>query len=604
VEARGKTREETIARLAQHIDTFERYSTPHSTLMAELGSQLARMMGLSEADVSSIADAARLHDIGLYAMSPAYCSSSGSLTFEQRLDLWRHSVVGEQQMAKREANRHAQLLVRWHHEWWNGTGYPDQLAFEDIPIGARVLRAVELYSALICDRPYRTAFETTEALETLAASAGVECDPYIVAALLSLLESLKDLPAVEPSPEPAHLFQRAQIIAPPEAGYHNQPSVEEQKMDSAVSADSLPAVELDTPSSEGEPLNEVAAERSVGDSPGSYSDMRSLPEKLIDRARTRERTEQLVADWQGWTATRYNRKTLLGFEASVLRQIEFRSIAVPYWSTARLDWYLKSWEKQIFANDPSVWCSIAAKAMVEATTPLAEDDISRLLEDVYVPGVRLQNAELKRWFGETDAWWMDNLRKNVDRLDDENSRAQALLLGMQTGDYTLSFDEKSRDLRQPLTTLFWRLAGRSVTVPGSPRNHSSNLPAEEFIRQTRADMIYLKLPPASSWTSGSKMRSAWRESWVTGGAPPQKEAKREPQSKGSYLACIDRLLKLASHIGSWAVGYQENGLASAHDVAEVIKEHRPIRATYSKDLTEVLGGLRSFIIVADTTAKS
>ena len=155
--AKGKTREEIINRLADRIDSFEKYNQPHSRLLAELATQLARRFGLPTTDVDAIAEAAMLHDIGLYAMSPAYLSLPRPLTFEARLDLWRHPVIGEQQMAKRDAMRHAQLLVRWHHEWWNGAGYPDMLSFEDIPIGARILRAVELYGALICDRPYRDA---------------------------------------------------------------------------------------------------------------------------------------------------------------------------------------------------------------------------------------------------------------------------------------------------------------------------------------------------------------------------------------------------------------------------------------------------------------
>jgi len=102
--------------------------------MAELAAHLARRFGLAPPDVDAITEAAMLHDIGLYTMTPAYHAFPRPLSFEARLDLWRHPVIGEQQMAKRDAMRHAQLRVRWHHEWWNGSGYPDMLAFEDIPV--------------------------------------------------------------------------------------------------------------------------------------------------------------------------------------------------------------------------------------------------------------------------------------------------------------------------------------------------------------------------------------------------------------------------------------------------------------------------------------
>ena len=93
--AKGKTREEIINRLADRIDSFERYSQPHSKLMAELATHLARRLGLTHSDTNAVAEAALLHDIGLYAMSPSYCHSSGALSFQERLDLWRHPVVAE-----------------------------------------------------------------------------------------------------------------------------------------------------------------------------------------------------------------------------------------------------------------------------------------------------------------------------------------------------------------------------------------------------------------------------------------------------------------------------------------------------------------------------
>src|SRR5262249_59669605 len=96
--------------------------------------------------------------------------------------------IGEQAMAKRSASRHSQLLVRWHHEWWNGTGYPDMLCFEEIPIGARVIHAVETYCALIANRPYRSALSLDRALEVLRASAGVQCGPFVIRELLALLQ--------------------------------------------------------------------------------------------------------------------------------------------------------------------------------------------------------------------------------------------------------------------------------------------------------------------------------------------------------------------------------------------------------------------------------
>jgi hypothetical protein len=272
-----------------------------------------------------------------------------------------------------------------------------------------------------------------------------------------------------------------------------------------------------------------------------------------------------------------------------------------------LDWYLKAWGRQILANDPRGWMAEVLRATSEARLPLGEEQIARLLQDLYIPGTRLSNPDLRRWFSETDAWWMDNLRRNIESILEPDAKAQALLLGMQTGDYAVSFNDATIDLRQPLAVIFWRLAGRFWSGPaGHPQSRSFNLPAEEFTRQSRADLLYLSIPPAHAESGGAEARSEWRKTWVSG---PSAEGANEPlrlitapQSKQSYLVMIDRLLRSAQHIKTWAIEYQEIGLASAADISEVIKEHRPLRATYSKDLTEVVGGLRNYIIIADSAA--
>jgi hypothetical protein len=543
---RDKSGQELIGKLAERIDSFEKYSRPHSRLMVRLATQLARSFGLAQSDINAIAEAALLHDIGLYAMAPAYHLAARPLSLEERIDLWRHPIIGEQQMAKRDAPRHAQLLVRWHHEWWNGCGYPDMLAFEDIPIGARILRAVELYSALISDRPYRPAFSQQAAREALRASAGIECDPYVVKALLALLD---------------------------EAGQES------------LSSENAPSANfgLDVRSAAG------SEQAPVRDS--SELEIGSRSQSQVRHGR-----------WLGWSGSHYNRKSLLGFEASVLRQIEFRSIAIVFCGWARLDWYLKFWGKQILSNDPRAWAAAASRAMVEASEPLTSDEVSHLLEDVYVPGAKLANAALRRWFGEVDAWWMDNLRRNIDGLSDQSKQAQAILLGLLVGDYALSLDGESLELKRPLSAVFRQLAKNSFELSrGHQANRSYNLPAEEFIRQARADLLFLNLPSAHSEDAGSEARSHWRSCWVLGSDCSEDIIKltRIPQSKHSYLVMVDELLRAAAHIRHWAIEYQEAGLASAREVSELIKEHACVRATYSKDLTEVAGGLRNYITLAE-----
>jgi len=633
--AKGKTREETINRLADRIDTFEKYTQPHSRLMTALATSLARRFGLAPSDVEAIAEAAMLHDIGLYAMSPAYHSLARPLGFEARLDLWRHPVIGEQQMSKRDAGRHAQLLVRWHHEWWNGSGYPDMLAFEDIPIGARILRAVELYSALLGDRPYRNALTESDALEALTSSGGIECDPYVVKALLALLDEVAESTneqfiAQSTGPVSAESESAPKIGLPINESLVTEPSafvrgpersnIEPLNESAIVFSDEVAsapnpwlssnAAETTAPVEIEPAINQGAMKPpTVADTTQATEAPPSPPrsaELLLSRVRfTAGRAD--AGEWRGWRASSYNKKTLLGFQASVLRQIEFRSIAIPYWNDARLDLYLKTWAKVIFANDPRGWASTVARARVEAGAPITEEVIAHVLHDVYVPGARLANPDLRRWFSETDAWWMDNLRRNIEALDDRLIRAQALTLGLQTGDYALSFGNETLELRRPLTTVFWRLAGRTFPGPAAqPHNRTFNEPAEDFIKHARADLLYLRSPASHTELGGAEARSEWRETWVSGPANDESTrfSKRSttPQSKQAYLTSLDRLLKPASNFKLWAIEYQEPSLASAQDVIELIKEYRPVKASYSKDVTEVAGGLRSSIIVAEKSS--
>jgi HD-GYP domain-containing protein (c-di-GMP phosphodiesterase class II) len=127
-----------------------------------------------------------MHDLGELAMERDYLQRAASLTDEERIDLARHPVIGEQEAARAGANRAVQLLVRWHHEWWNGSGYPDALRQNEIPLAARILRVADSYAALTDARPFRRAMSEEEARAQLIEHAAIEFDPAVVNVLLSL----------------------------------------------------------------------------------------------------------------------------------------------------------------------------------------------------------------------------------------------------------------------------------------------------------------------------------------------------------------------------------------------------------------------------------
>ncbi len=208
---------DNLQKLATTIDQFEQYSRPHATQMAALAEAIACRVGLTGLDLQALKIAALLHDIGELAIDSPAVRSAGRLDFRQRLEMQRHSIIGEQQVAKRGLSRQVQLLVRWHHEWWNGTGYPDMLSGENIPVGARILRLVDTYDSLRSWRPYRDAINEEEAERIIAASAGIEFDPALVDILLTLFaqeRSKRHITIVGEEPKPHAKWPEEVLKAP------------------------------------------------------------------------------------------------------------------------------------------------------------------------------------------------------------------------------------------------------------------------------------------------------------------------------------------------------------------------------------------------------
>ena len=198
---KNRDNNELLVLLADSTDKFEGYSHTHAARIATLADEVAGLFKLARSDRQSLRAAALAHDLGEAAMNRDYIKRPGELNDEERLDMMRHPVIGEQEAARHGADRGAQLLVRWHHEWWNGTGYPDALRRDQIPFGARILRVVDSYVALTDIRPHRTALSVLEAKKYLTEGAGLEFDPRVVSAFLSL-STLQELDSYSKEEEP------------------------------------------------------------------------------------------------------------------------------------------------------------------------------------------------------------------------------------------------------------------------------------------------------------------------------------------------------------------------------------------------------------------
>ncbi len=189
--------------LAVAADHFERYTNPHAVRIARIADDIAKTFHMARHDRRSLYSAALMHDLGEVAMERDYIQRAGSLTDEERLDLERHPVIGEQEAARAGADRASQLLVRWHHEWWNGCGYPDALRRTEIPLAARILRVADSYAALTDSRPFRPAMSEGEAKHEIVSWAAIEFDPRVIIALLSLepMEELTSFAGQDDAPD-------------------------------------------------------------------------------------------------------------------------------------------------------------------------------------------------------------------------------------------------------------------------------------------------------------------------------------------------------------------------------------------------------------------
>jgi|SRR5687768_6750561 len=186
VELIDKKAGEAFTQLARTVDRFERYENPHAQRVATIADEIAHAFHLARHDRGSLYAAALLHDLGEAAMERDYIQADRELTADERIDLWRHPVIGEREASRAGADRAAQLLVRWHHEWWNGAGYPDALRREEIPLAARILRVADSYASFTDDRPFRPAMSDEAARRELKYRAGIEFDPGVVSVFLSL----------------------------------------------------------------------------------------------------------------------------------------------------------------------------------------------------------------------------------------------------------------------------------------------------------------------------------------------------------------------------------------------------------------------------------
>jgi two-component system cell cycle response regulator len=152
----------------------------HLVGVAELALAVGRELGMSGDELDELARAAELHDIGKIAIPEEILHKPGQLDPDEWAFVQRHTLIGERILGAAPALRPVARLVRSTHERWDGAGYPDSLAGDDIPLGARIVAVCDAYEAMVHDRPYRPALSPELAVEELFTHAGTQFDPRVV----------------------------------------------------------------------------------------------------------------------------------------------------------------------------------------------------------------------------------------------------------------------------------------------------------------------------------------------------------------------------------------------------------------------------------------
>jgi putative nucleotidyltransferase with HDIG domain len=183
---------ETLASLTSALEAKDGYTSVHAHEVATLAVAVARRLGATEELVQAIELGALLHDIGKIRVPESVLNKSSALDAEEWAVMRTHPVVGERILAPIAALANVVPIVRSSHERWDGGGYPDGLAGETIPLGARIVAACDAVRAMVEPRPYRPALDLEAARAELERCSGTQFDPSVVTALLRVLDAELD----------------------------------------------------------------------------------------------------------------------------------------------------------------------------------------------------------------------------------------------------------------------------------------------------------------------------------------------------------------------------------------------------------------------------
>ena len=218
----------TIEALSLAIEAKDHNTHDHLKRVQTYAMQIGKDLGVDESQLNAMRAASMLHDIGKLAVPEQILSKPGKLTPEEFEKMKIHPVVGAEILDRVRFPYPVVPIVRSHHEKWDGTGYPDALSGEAIPIGARVLAVVDCFDALTSERPYRRAMTPDEAMAHLRAESGRAFDPRVVQAIEQRYRELEEaVSRWEKEGSPFGIVSKVDRPAAPSAGFAEVPNAAE-----------------------------------------------------------------------------------------------------------------------------------------------------------------------------------------------------------------------------------------------------------------------------------------------------------------------------------------------------------------------------------------
>jgi putative nucleotidyltransferase with HDIG domain len=176
---------ELIAAFVAAMEARDRCTASHSKRVSDMSEQICRILGLDEEETIMIHIAADLHDIGKIGISDRVLMGTGLLSDEERYQIMHHPLIGYEILRKVSSFQDVALIVRHHHERWDGYGYPDNIWGEFIPLGSRIIAIADSIDAMMSDRAYRNKLSAEKCRQEIIKNMGSMYDPDIAKAVLN-----------------------------------------------------------------------------------------------------------------------------------------------------------------------------------------------------------------------------------------------------------------------------------------------------------------------------------------------------------------------------------------------------------------------------------